>query len=130
MLFSVETGVIDIEVNVRKTLYKAILCGFALFAFPSIAQNLEQTVSTVETLQSYPEYGGGDVIFTLKTKGSICKGFWLKKDSPGQQTTFSILLAAFQTNTSVSVYGHPEAHNKWNGSATHFCKLYTVQYLK
>ena len=85
--------------------------------------------SNIKVIQSYPDYGGGDVILTLDSSSSICKGFWLKKDSPGQETTFSMLLSAYHSKTKIKVWGHTDDSSKWPGSVKHFCRIYTVAYL-
>ena len=84
--------------------------------------------SKVKLVYSYPEYGGGDVVFLLETQTGTCKGYWLKKDAPGQQATLSLLLAAYHAKTIITATGHPEPANKWPGSSEQYCKLYSLAY--
>ena len=86
--------------------------------------------TTISELQAYPEYGNGDVIFKISVPSEICKGYWLSPSTPGFKANLSLLLSAFHTSTNVVVHGLSETGNKWSGSGTHFCKLYTVQLTK
>ncbi|WP_233081101.1 hypothetical protein [Rheinheimera soli] len=85
-------------------------------------------VSEIKALQSYTNWGNADVVVVLQSTSGVCKGYWFNKDDAGYQSNLSMLIAAYQANTKLQLHGHEEISSKWAGSATHFCKLYSVTY--
>lgn len=98
-----------------------------LFPFFSYAEIEESPEANIIKFQGYTEYGGGDVIFRLSSPAATCKGYWLTKNHPGFETVMSMLIASFYSKNEIRAYGHTETSNKWGGSGTHFCKLYTIK---
>lgn len=114
----------------RKVIAKTVFTCMCLFSIPSHAWTYEDMTSTVETLQVYPVYSSGTVLFTLKDKGQVCKGYWLEQETLADQTTFNFLLDAFKTNTPVNISAVSDQQRKWSDSEVHFCALSFVQYQK
>lgn len=101
----------------------ALACSLAVANEPSVE-------TTISEIQSYPEYGSGDVIFKVANPGEICKGYWLAPSTPGFDANLSLALSAFHSASKVRVWGHTQAENKWGGSSTHLCKLYSIKLVK
>ncbi|MCG7497210.1 hypothetical protein MHO82_10050 [Vibrio sp. Of7-15] len=114
----------------RKAIAKTVFTCMCLFSIPSHAWTYEDITSTVETLQVYPDYSSGTVLFTLKDKGQVCKGYWFEQETLADQTTFNFLLDAFKTNTPVNISAVSDQQRKWSDSEAHFCALSFVQYQK
>ncbi|KNC67779.1 hypothetical protein [Pseudoalteromonas ardens] len=108
---------------------KLILIILAWYPFSTLALE-ESSLSYINLMQVYPDYGGGDFIFTIDTPAPKCKGYWISKNSPAYDVASSMALAAYHANTKVIVFGHEEPSAKWVGSTTHFCKIYTIVYKK
>jgi hypothetical protein len=45
-------------------------------------------------IHTYPNFGTGDVVFSLVTPVSGCSGFWLNPSEPGFKQTYTTLMAA------------------------------------
>lgn len=96
---------------------------------PLTATALELSVaSEIQVLHSFTNLGNADVAFALNTTSGVCKGYWFNKDDAGYQSNLSMLIAAYQANTKVLIYGHEEASAKWTQTEAHYCKLYGVTY--
>jgi len=115
------------EREVKKSL---ILAFILLLNSNELFANETSTRTTIHTIQAYPEYGNGDVIFKLSTLSDICKGYWLSPNSPGFEANLSLLLSAYHASSNIYAYGLTEQSNKWPGSGTHYCKLYSVRLTK
>lgn len=67
-----------------------------LMPFDSFAVNMNHdnsSYSTIDFVQSYSEYGGGDVVFKIKNPTSACPdGYWLRKTDPGFQANLSMVI--------------------------------------
>ncbi|WP_010385225.1 hypothetical protein [Pseudoalteromonas rubra] len=113
------------EVSVKKLIFIIL----AWYPFSTLALE-ESSLSYINLMQVYPDYGGGDFIFTVDTPAPKCKGYWISKNSPAYDVASSMALAAYHANTKVIVFGHEEPSAKWAGSTTHFCKIYTIVYKK
>lgn len=87
-------------------------------------------VSEIKVLQTYTNYIKADVVVVLQNISGVCKGYWFNKDDTGYQSNLSMLIAAYQANTKLQLHGHDEISSKWEGSGTHFCKLYSITYLR
>jgi hypothetical protein len=90
----------------------------------SAAQAVE--ISTIPTqigyVHAYPNYGNGDVIFSVANPISGCSGFWLPPSDPGFKQTYGMLIAAKSAQASVMVWADP--NQLWPGSPTgQFCRL-------
>lgn len=101
------------------------LCGLAA---RSNAAMLSATQSTIAsgTLYSYPNFGGGDVVFQLNTNSlsGQCTGFWLRATDPGFKTTLAALLVAEATQTPISAI--VDTSQIWTGSSSPFCLIYMI----
>ncbi|WP_020411112.1 hypothetical protein [Microbulbifer variabilis] len=102
-----------------------LLLGMLTFSAHAVESEMSPT-SIIKIVHSYP--ADGEVVFTLENPTSICKGYWLKSDSPGQATTMSMILAAYHAKTNVKVWGYTEDGNQWPGSTSKYCKLHTIAY--
>jgi hypothetical protein len=104
----------------------------ALFSLPikSDAQGayVGTAVTKITLLDSYNQYGDGDVRILVQTPPSSagCDGFWITKADAGFQANLSMLLAAYHAGTQVVIYGLPG--QLWAGSGAKICKLYSVEY--
>ncbi|MEM9103837.1 MAG: hypothetical protein AAGB12_16130 [Pseudomonadota bacterium] len=89
----------------------------------------EENTSTIASIQSYPDYGNGDFVFTHTSPkdNGVCRGYWLSPASPGFDTTVSLVIAAFHSGKSVRVVGHSGSGSKWDGSSTHHCRVYSLR---
>ena len=107
---------------------KYILLAFTLLLTSIQAIATEYSYqSKITMVQSYPEYGEGDVIFKINNPATICKGYWLSPSTPGFNANLSLVLSAYHSTADVRIWGHEEASNKWPGSTTHLCKLYSIK---
>lgn len=95
-----------------------------------VCANETSIQTTISTIQAYPEYGNGDVIFKISASSDICKGYWLSPATPGFEANLSLLLSAYHSSAKVHIYGLTEQSNKWAGSGTHHCKLYSIRLAK
>ncbi|WP_303455175.1 hypothetical protein [Photobacterium sp. 2_MG-2023] len=87
------------------------------------------SVSTIKTIHSYSEFGGGDVYLKLaEPETTSCpSGYWLRKTDPGFDANLSMAIAAFHAKSRVIAYGLPD--EMWPGSPTgKYCHLYAIQY--
>ena len=64
----------------------------------------------------------------LETPLETCKGYWLNVTDTGFNSNMSMLIAAFQANSNVRIYGLPS--EDWAGSSGSYCKVYSVEYHK
>ena len=92
----------------------------------SVYANEDLQSTTIEWISVYTEYGNGDVGFLTKDKGTICYGYWLSGDAPGFQQTYSMLLSAYHSNSSIDINVSFSDSTKWPASSNHYCKLIRV----
>jgi hypothetical protein len=84
-------------------------------------------ITNIAEIYSYSQYGGGDVVFSLKSPSANCgKGYWLKKSDLGFNANLSMLIAAYHAKTNVIVYGH--INEIWDGSTGKYSHLYAINY--
>jgi hypothetical protein len=77
-------------------------------------------------LNSYNQYGNGDVIFNVDAPVAGCEsGFWLTKADAGFQSNMAMLVAANMAKSTVSVVG--DTAQMWGGSGGRYCKLYSIE---
>ncbi|MEZ9526794.1 hypothetical protein [Enterovibrio norvegicus] len=102
----------------------------AAVSFSSLAINSDyvgSSTSTIVIVNSYSEYGGGDVYFTLASPADECpNGYWMRKTDPGFQANLSMVIAAYQAKSSVRIYGLPD--EMWSGTSGKACRLYAISY--
>jgi len=94
------------------------LISIALFSTIAAADDI---TSEIERLSSYSEFGGGDIIFTTKTKHATCYGYWLDPNYAGADKAYGMLLSAFHANTQVGLT--LDTTVTWPGSSNSYCKL-------
>ena len=87
---------------------------------------LVNTATTkIKKIESYNQYNGGDVYFSVETSIFDCAdGFWLTKSDPGFSANMAFLLSAYHAKSPIMVHGHSD--QIWPGSGGRFCKLYSV----
>ena len=91
--------------------------------FPFFAFGAERsTVTTVNGLWTYTQFGGGDVVVVVANPAPGCaSGFWFKTSDAGFNGTYAALLSAFHTGTRVQVGGSDT--DLWAGSGDTYCRL-------
>jgi len=104
----------------------AVLLGALVFCLTSkcLAQSNSDasSSSTVTLIESYNNYGNGDVYFKIANPTAACSdGYWLTKTDLGFSTNMAILLSAYQAKSTVRIVGFSD--QRWSGSAGKFCKL-------
>lgn len=110
---------------------KKLILTLGLFYFTSqVNAEVKPSVATsITAIESYSEYGEGDVIFSIDNPHSSCpRGYWMKKSDPGFHANLSLLLSSFHAQSTVVVRGHDD--NIWGGSITTFCHLYSIRIIK
>ncbi len=110
-----------------RSLYLGLL---AAVSFSSFAINTAFEVSpqsTIATINSYSEYGGGDVHFTIASPSTKCpNGYWLRKTDPGFQANLSMVIAAYQAKSIIRINGL--LNELWPGTTGRACRVYSVSY--
>lgn len=88
--------------------------------------NLQNTGHTrVARITVYPEYGNGDVVFTVENPAPGCgDGFWLSPVSPGFKQTLTILLMLKSSGAKFETLGSPD--RLWPGSSGKYCAVYAL----
>jgi hypothetical protein len=104
----------------------AVLCGILFFCLTTkcLAQSNADASSSsnVILIESYNNYGNGDVYFKISNPTTACSdGYWLTKTDLGFSTNMAILLSAYQAKSIVRIVGFSD--QRWSGSAGKFCKL-------
>jgi hypothetical protein len=83
----------------------------------------------IARVDTYTQYGGGDVIFTLSNSSlaaSCPSGFWIRAtDGAGAKTTIAQVMAAQHAGNSVVVYA--DTSIAWSGAGSPACLVWTVQ---
>jgi hypothetical protein len=100
-----------------------------IFIAPIIAKAslVKPPTSKVTAISSYNHYGNGDITFQITNTVNQCShGFWFNKSDPGYNANLSMLVAAYQSKTSVRIQAIPELLCK--GSKSAYCKLYLIAY--
>ena len=108
---------------------KYLATTFLLIISLSVNAANEQSHQTkISRILSYTNYGDGDIAIELENStGKTCEGYWISKGDKGYNANLSMLIAAYQANTTIAVWGEP--NNKWPGSSSYFCRLYLIEYL-
>jgi len=84
------------------------------------------SVTTLNYLSSYTQFGSGDVIFRVANPTGDCFGYWISKTDPGYQANMAMLLAAYQSKTPILIAAMND--QLWTGSGNAYCKLWNVDY--
>lgn len=106
---------------------KALLSLCAFYAFSAQAIQVDTGATTIKMVNSFSNYGAGDVIFSTANSGTTeCPVFWITKTDPGFQANLSMIIAAYHAKTSVTVVGITDF--PWSGTTEKSCKLYYIQY--
>ena len=108
---------------------KTSILALAIILFTGFAQ-AELTISPkskIKRLISYADFGNGDVYVELESKVAGCpSGYYVNRDDKGFNNNFSMLLAAYQAQSSIYIYAYDST--KWAGSSAQVCKIYSVMY--
>lgn len=85
------------------------------------------SASPVATIDTYTQYGSGDVVFHLVSNSlqSSCPyGFWIRPSDGGAKSALAQVLAAYETGKSVAV----SADNAiiWSGAGSAACLVWAV----
>ncbi|MDC5855186.1 hypothetical protein [Vibrio europaeus] len=84
---------------------------------------------TIKRLIAYSKYGNGDVYVELTQNGATCSsGYYIDKASAGYESTLSMLLAAYQANTPVTIFAYE--NKRWAGSSYAVCEISSVVYMR
>ena len=106
---------------------KGLLSAILFVACCSLSANETSPKSTVTRLISYAQYGNGDVYVRLQETAATCSGgYFINQNSVGFKNTFSMLLAAYQTQTPLHIVGNEAV--RWGGSSAVVCEIYSVNY--
>lgn len=106
-----------------------VLLGLAISQLSLATSNEKSSKGVIKRLITYANYGNGDVFVSLPTNGSTCSyGYFLSKNSNGYESTLSSLLAAYQAQTAIYIYGLTSEDKRWSGSGNHVCEIYSVEY--
>jgi DNA-directed RNA polymerase specialized sigma24 family protein len=84
--------------------------------------------ATIISVETYTQYGGGDVIFKMasNTLDTACpSGFWIKGNDPGAKSVLAQVLAARATETPVVVYADTAV--TWTGAQSAACLVWAVR---
>jgi hypothetical protein len=104
-----------------------LFVGLFAVIFASSAQAVEDTSvqSTITLVDSYNQWGGGDVIFRIANPTSSCRdGYWLTKSDAGFNANLAMILSAYHAKTPVRITGLTD--QIWTGSGGVYCKLYDI----
>jgi hypothetical protein len=72
-----------------------LVAALSLTAFNVKAAIVATYNVTITTFYTYPQYGGGDVVFQVSQPPAGCEGgFWLSPNDQGMKTVYAQLLAA------------------------------------
>jgi hypothetical protein len=116
----------DIEMK-KKFLAIGVIASW-LVCFAADAAIYGTSASTVSTVDSYTQFGGGDVIFTLSSnslQSSCPSGFWIHGTDVGAKTAVGELLAAFHAAKPVLVWA--DTAIIWTGSASPACQVWEIR---
>lgn len=76
----------------------------------SFAAQERSSQGVIKRLITYANYGNGDVFISLENNGTVCRyGYFVNQDSLGYQSTLSGLLAAYQAQTPIFIYGFTDS---------------------
>ena len=84
--------------------------------------------SELNQLFTYSDFGGGDIVFTLKDKAQAqeCYGYWVPKSSPNSDVLASQLLAVQFAKAKIRAIG--DTSTSWGGSSNKYCKVVRLSF--
>lgn len=107
-----------------KKLFVIAACLLPVF---SAVANVQSPNAIIAEMISYADYGDGDVYIRLQNNDATCShGYYLNKAQVGFNANFSMLVAAYQAKQSVIIHADP--NQRWAGSSSPTCKVYSVSY--
>jgi hypothetical protein len=80
------------------------------------------TVSTVSSIDTYTQFGGGGVVFRLASNSlqtSCPYGFWIRGTDAGAKSALAQILAAYHAGSSVAVSA--DTSTIWSGAGSAAC---------
>jgi hypothetical protein len=91
------------------------------FADPVLFSNM-----TITSINSYSEYGGGDVIIYGSTGVTGCNdGIWLSQSDSGFKANMAILMMVYANNKFLN--GYIDTSQLWSGSGVQkICRSYLL----
>lgn len=108
-------------------MFKTLVIMGLLFSSAVMAQ-IGTSNTKIISLDSYNQYGNGDVLFRVETPVAECDGgYWLTKNDPGFNANLSFIISAYQAKNTVKIFGVPT--QLWSGSSNKYCKLYSITLL-
>ena len=108
-----------------KAIWMLLALGLATEAEATIYNTDASTISTIST---YTQYGGGDVIVFLANNSlsaSCPYGFWIRATDPGAKTTIAQVLAAQAAGTSVRIWADTAV--TWSGAGSAACAVWNIR---
>lgn len=111
----------------KKGIVAALAAVIGLASGIAHAAYVSGDVGLVTRMRTYTGYGTGDVVVWVQNAPSGCDGFWFRTSEPNGKEMFAQILASQKTNSPMYFTGHSES--PWPGSASVFCKLYSVDTL-
>lgn len=98
------------------------MSAMAMFAAAPAAATVVPASGTVVQINTYTEFGNGDVVFRLTNNVAGCEaGFWLSPSQLGFKTNVAFIMQARATGETITVGGNDALI--WNGSAGRYCKV-------
>ncbi len=109
-------------------LLMAIVVGIVSPTIAETTRNIESTPTTqIDRLIVYSKRGNGDVFVSTEANTESCRhGYFIDKASAGYEGTLSLLLAAYQTKTPITLTAYTNV--LWSGSEASVCELYNITY--
>lgn len=111
-----------------------IALGISLWLLGGVAESAiySTDASPIGNIDSYTQFDGGDVTFTLTTNSlqTQCPfGFWIRAaDGQGAKTTVAEVTAAFHSGKSIMVWADTEI--TWRGSGSPACLVWPCEFCK
>lgn len=113
----------------KKLIFAVLVAGFPLVGIgPARASTIStSTVTQLIRLTSYNQFDGGDVTLEVSNPPAACPdGYWLNKSDAGFSANLSMLIAAYEAKTTLTISALPD--QLWPGTSGTVCKLYDIQY--
>ncbi|AIU68026.1 hypothetical protein ABF162_14205 [Vibrio coralliilyticus] len=87
----------------------------------------ESPTGLIKRIQAYSVHG--DIFISMETNGQQCStGYFIDKVSPGYESILSMLLAAYQANTPISIFAYED--QRWSATTAPVCKIFSVVYAR
>lgn len=98
------------------------MSAMAMLVAAPAAATVVPASGTIIQINTYAEFGNGDVVFRLSNHVAGCEGgFWLSPSQLGFKTTVAFIMQARATGETITVGGNDALI--WSGSASRFCKV-------